>query len=72
MWRTLGTQLSNTRLAPQSKDSDTHESPEVRWEQAYVELALRCQAVICYWVTPKQKALILVLVKKYQNVVTGH
>ncbi|KAM5308870.1 phospholipid-transporting ATPase IK isoform 5-T5 [Glossophaga mutica] len=42
----------------------------VRRERAFVELASRCQAVICCRMTPKQKALIVALVKKYQNVVT--
>ncbi|XP_045656089.1 phospholipid-transporting ATPase IK isoform X2 [Ursus americanus] len=70
MWRTLGIQLRSTGLAPQVTNSDTSESPEVRRERAFVELASQCQAVICCRVTPKQKALIVALVKKYQRVVT--
>ncbi|XP_025148507.2 LOW QUALITY PROTEIN: phospholipid-transporting ATPase IK [Bubalus bubalis] len=70
MWRTLGIQLRSSGLAPQHKDSKTLQSAEERREQAFVELASRCQAVICCRVTPKQKALIVALVKKYQNVVT--
>lgn len=70
MWRTLGIQLRGTGLAPQVTDSNTSESPDVRRERAFVELASQCQAVICCRVTPKQKALIVALVKKYQRVVT--
>uniref|UniRef100_A0A8C3WUT0 Phospholipid-transporting ATPase n=1 Tax=Catagonus wagneri TaxID=51154 RepID=A0A8C3WUT0_9CETA len=70
MWRTLGIQLRNSGLASQDKDSNTSESAEERRERAFVELASQCQAVICCRVTPKQKALIVALVKKYQNVVT--
>ncbi|XP_057564031.1 phospholipid-transporting ATPase IK isoform X2 [Hippopotamus amphibius kiboko] len=70
MWRTLGIQLRGTGLAPQDEDSKARESAEERRERAFVELASRCQAVICCRVTPKQKALIVALVKKYQNVVT--
>ncbi|XP_020864720.1 phospholipid-transporting ATPase IK isoform X1 [Phascolarctos cinereus] len=39
-------------------------------ERAFVDLASKCQAVICCRVTPKQKALIVQLVKKYQQVTT--
>ncbi|XP_072100623.1 phospholipid-transporting ATPase IC-like isoform X2 [Mobula birostris] len=39
-------------------------------EQAFVELACQCQAVICCRVTPKQKALVVQLVKKYKRTVT--
>ncbi|XP_008579413.1 PREDICTED: probable phospholipid-transporting ATPase IK [Galeopterus variegatus] len=66
MWRNFGAQLGPT----QPKTSNTHESPEVRRERAFVDLASRCQAVICCRVTPKQKALVVALVKKYQQVVT--
>ncbi|XP_053766427.1 phospholipid-transporting ATPase IK-like [Desmodus rotundus] len=61
---------SATRMVLQSKSSTPHGSPEVWRERAFVELASRCQAVICCRVTPKQKALIVKLVKKYHNVVT--
>eukprot|EP00069_Balaena_mysticetus_P002088 bmy_15771T0 len=70
MWRVLGIQLRNTGLAPQDKGYKALESAEVRRERAFVELASQCQAVICCRVTPKQKALIVALVKKYQDVVT--
>lgn len=39
-------------------------------EKAFVELASSCQAVICCRVTPKQKALMVLLVKKHKNAVT--
>ncbi|VFV46661.1 Hypothetical predicted protein, partial [Lynx pardinus] len=70
MWRALGTQLRGTGLGPRVKDSGARDGPEVRRERAFVELAARCQAVICCRVTPKQKALIVALVKKYQRAVT--
>ncbi|KAM8764541.1 phospholipid-transporting ATPase IK-like [Rhynchonycteris naso] len=61
---------STTGFMVQNKDNNTQEIPEVWQKQAFVELASRCQAVICCRVTPKQKALIVALVKKYQKVVT--
>ncbi|XP_054574342.1 phospholipid-transporting ATPase IK [Eptesicus fuscus] len=69
-WQTLGIQLRCPGLVPKNKHPNTPESPEVRRERAFVELASRCQAVICCRVTPKQKALMVALVKKYQKVVT--
>uniref|UniRef100_A0A8B9UBP3 Phospholipid-transporting ATPase n=1 Tax=Anas zonorhyncha TaxID=75864 RepID=A0A8B9UBP3_9AVES len=39
-------------------------------EKAFVDLATSCQAVICCRVTPKQKALIVQLVKKHKKVTT--
>ncbi|NWQ66844.1 AT8B3 ATPase, partial [Neopipo cinnamomea] len=39
-------------------------------EKAFVDLATSCQAVICCRVTPKQKALIVQLVKKHKKAVT--
>ncbi|KAF4798477.1 phospholipid-transporting ATPase IK [Turdus rufiventris] len=39
-------------------------------EKAFVELASSCQAVICCRVTPKQKALMVQLVKKHKKAVT--
>ncbi|XP_047388360.1 phospholipid-transporting ATPase IK [Sciurus carolinensis] len=54
----------------QSSTTKTQESPEVRRERAFVDLATRCQTVICCRVTPKQKALVVALVKKYHQVVT--
>ncbi|XP_021100659.1 phospholipid-transporting ATPase IK isoform X7 [Heterocephalus glaber] len=66
MWWSLGTLLSSRR----SKAKRKQESPEAWRERAFVDLASRCQAVICCRVTPKQKALIVALVKKYQQAVT--
>ncbi|NWT19597.1 AT8B3 ATPase, partial [Vireo altiloquus] len=39
-------------------------------EKAFVDLATSCQAVICCRVTPKQKALMVQLVKKHKKVIT--
>ncbi|NXF11890.1 AT8B3 ATPase, partial [Smithornis capensis] len=39
-------------------------------EKAFVDLATSCQAVICCRVTPKQKALIVQLVKRHKKAVT--
>ncbi|XP_042334728.1 phospholipid-transporting ATPase IK, partial [Sceloporus undulatus] len=45
-------------------------SPKHLEEQSFVDLATDCQAVICCRVTPKQKALIVELVKKYKNTIS--
>nr|XP_048316334.1 phospholipid-transporting ATPase IK isoform X2 [Myodes glareolus] len=66
MWRNIGATLTQSPSAA----SKIRESPEVRRERAFVDLASKCQAVICCRVTPKQKALVVALVKKYQQVVT--
>ncbi|NXQ32602.1 AT8B3 ATPase, partial [Alaudala cheleensis] len=39
-------------------------------EKAFVDLASSCQAVICCRVTPKQKALMVQLVKKHKKAIT--
>ncbi|XP_066430585.1 phospholipid-transporting ATPase IK [Eleutherodactylus coqui] len=39
-------------------------------EYAFVDLATQCQAVICCRVTPKQKAMIVQLVRKHKKVTT--
>ncbi|NWX22623.1 AT8B3 ATPase, partial [Aegotheles bennettii] len=39
-------------------------------EKAFVDFATSCQAVICCRVTPKQKALIVQLVKKHKKAIT--
>nr|XP_025043499.1 phospholipid-transporting ATPase IK [Pelodiscus sinensis] len=39
-------------------------------EKAFVDLATSCQAVICCRVTPKQKALIVQLVKRHRKAIT--
>ncbi|XP_012585388.1 PREDICTED: phospholipid-transporting ATPase IK [Condylura cristata] len=70
LWQLLGLQRRSMRSDPQDQEFHTHEKLEVQRERAFVNLALKCQAVICCRVTPKQKALIVALVKKYQNVVT--
>nr|XP_012601283.1 phospholipid-transporting ATPase IK isoform X2 [Microcebus murinus] len=66
LWWNFSVQQTPTK----SKVSKSRESLEVRRERAFVDLASRCQAVICCRVTPKQKALVVALVKKYQQVVT--
>uniref|UniRef100_F6V838 Phospholipid-transporting ATPase n=1 Tax=Ornithorhynchus anatinus TaxID=9258 RepID=F6V838_ORNAN len=38
--------------------------------EAFVDLATQCQAVICCRVTPKQKAMIVQLVKKHKQAIT--
>nr|KAF6400410.1 ATPase phospholipid transporting 8B3 [Rousettus aegyptiacus] len=66
LWQSLGVQQRSKK----DKGAGSGESPEVQRERAFVELASQCQAVICCRVTPKQKAVIVALVKKYRNVVT--
>ncbi|XP_029421297.1 phospholipid-transporting ATPase IK [Nannospalax galili] len=66
MWRNFRSSMSPSPSAI----SKTRESPEVQRERAFVDLASKCQAVICCRVTPKQKALVVALMKKYQQVVT--
>ncbi|XP_061457620.1 phospholipid-transporting ATPase IK isoform X2 [Rhineura floridana] len=39
-------------------------------EKAFVELATTCQAVICCRVTPKQKALVVQMVKRHNNTIS--
>ena len=46
---------------------------EVRKEQqqqSFVDLACECSAVICCRVTPKQKAMVVDLVKRYKKAIT--
>uniref|UniRef100_A0A8C9UMK0 Phospholipid-transporting ATPase n=1 Tax=Spermophilus dauricus TaxID=99837 RepID=A0A8C9UMK0_SPEDA len=66
MWQSFGTSVASS----ESHTTKTPNSREVLRERAFVDLATRCQTVICCRVTPKQKALIVALVKKYQHVVT--
>ncbi|MEE6487402.1 hypothetical protein FKM82_014884 [Ascaphus truei] len=47
-----------------------NEDEERLKEWTFVDLACRCQAVICCRVTPKQKASIVQLVKKYKQATT--
>ncbi|XP_053317743.1 phospholipid-transporting ATPase IK-like [Spea bombifrons] len=46
------------------------ESEESLREWAFVDLASQCQTVICCRVTPKQKSMIVQLVKKYRQATT--
>ncbi|XP_038627193.1 phospholipid-transporting ATPase IK [Tachyglossus aculeatus] len=46
------------------------EDPETLRERAFVDLATQCQAVICCRVTPKQKAMIVQLVKRHKQAIT--
>ncbi|XP_054105325.2 phospholipid-transporting ATPase IK isoform X3 [Callithrix jacchus] len=66
MFRSFGIPLA----PPPSQDSRVRCSSEELQERTFVDLASHCQAVICCRVTPKQKALIVALVKKYHQVVT--
>ncbi|KAK2086901.1 Phospholipid-transporting ATPase IK [Saguinus oedipus] len=66
MFRSFGIPLA----PPPSPDSGVRCSSEALQEHTFVDLASHCQAVICCRVTPKQKALIVALVKKYHQVVT--
>ncbi|KAM6216677.1 phospholipid-transporting ATPase IK [Rhynchocyon petersi] len=70
MWRSFLEWLGNTWVLRRCHKPQLQESPEVRRERAFVDLAVRCQAVICCRVTPKQKALIVKLVKRHRHVVT--
>ncbi|XP_063145263.1 phospholipid-transporting ATPase IK [Candoia aspera] len=47
--------------------ADTSKDHRNHTEKAFVELATTCQAVICCRVTPKQKALIVQMVKRHKN-----
>ncbi|NXX61981.1 AT8B3 ATPase, partial [Scopus umbretta] len=52
-----------------SRATDSQEQGSLL-EKAFVDLATSCQAVICCRVTPKQKALIVQLVKKHKAAIT--
>ncbi|XP_054980679.1 phospholipid-transporting ATPase IK [Sorex araneus] len=67
LWQALEIPLRSTGLMARNQSI---QNLEVQHEQAFVDLASQCQAVICCRVTPKQKAMIVSLVKKYQKVVT--
>lgn len=52
---------------------ETRRRAEVNKEQQqrnFVDLACECRAVICCRVTPKQKAMVVELVKKYKKAIT--
>nr|XP_045235326.1 phospholipid-transporting ATPase IK [Macaca fascicularis]XP_045235327.1 phospholipid-transporting ATPase IK [Macaca fascicularis] len=68
--RRFGLPLSAPPAEDSADDSGARRRSEVLQERAFVDLASNCQAVICCRVTPKQKALIVALVKKYHQVVT--
>ncbi|XP_078054498.1 phospholipid-transporting ATPase IC-like isoform X2 [Mustelus asterias] len=57
-----------TAICPQSREEVDCE--EEAHERAFVELACQCKAVICCRVTPKQKAMVVQLVKKYKSAIT--
>uniref|UniRef100_A0A4W3HIE8 Phospholipid-transporting ATPase n=1 Tax=Callorhinchus milii TaxID=7868 RepID=A0A4W3HIE8_CALMI len=46
------------------------EASKDRRQQDFVELACQCSTVICCRVTPKQKAMVVSLVKKYKKAIT--
>lgn len=46
------------------------EQEERMREYSFVDLASQCQAVICCRVTPKQKAMIVQLVRKHKKAIT--
>ncbi|NWX90245.1 AT8B1 ATPase, partial [Nothoprocta pentlandii] len=46
------------------------EANKEQQQQNFVDLACECRAVICCRVTPKQKAMVVELVKKYKKAVT--
>ncbi|XP_006898051.1 PREDICTED: probable phospholipid-transporting ATPase IK [Elephantulus edwardii] len=69
-WCSVSAWLGCTWGPRWSREAESREGSEVRWERAFVDLAVCCQAVICYRVTPKQKASIVTMVKKHKKVVT--
>ncbi|XP_069505587.1 phospholipid-transporting ATPase IK-like [Ambystoma mexicanum] len=58
------TSIFGLKMAGEQDDEETLR------ERAFVDLASRCQAVICCRVTPKQKAIVVKLVKRYQKATT--
>ncbi|KAM3856009.1 phospholipid-transporting ATPase IK isoform 3-T3 [Vipera latastei] len=52
------------------RTADTSKDHGKLIEKAFVELATTCQAVICCRVTPKQKALIVQMVKRHKNAIS--
>ncbi|XP_075400580.1 phospholipid-transporting ATPase IK [Tenrec ecaudatus] len=67
LWRSVAGRLG---ACWNSKKARPLESPQVLRERAFLDLALSCQAVICCRVTPKQKALIVKLIKRHKGGVT--
>ncbi|NXC73491.1 AT8B1 ATPase, partial [Anhinga anhinga] len=54
----------------QSEKKRTAEAYKEQQQKNFVDLACECRAVICCRVTPKQKAMVVELVKKYKKAVT--
>ncbi|CAH2292326.1 phospholipid-transporting ATPase IK [Pelobates cultripes] len=52
------------------REQTQYQSEENLKEWAFVDLASQCQAVICCRVTPKQKSMVVQLVKRYKQVTT--
>ncbi|XP_063003395.1 phospholipid-transporting ATPase IK [Elgaria multicarinata webbii] len=52
------------------RGTDTEKDHRSLVEKAFVELATDCQAVICCRVTPKQKALIVQMVKRHKDAIS--
>lgn len=50
--------------------AEVQQEQESLLEKAFMNLATSCQAVICCRVTPKQKSLIVQLVKKHKSAIT--
>ncbi|NXT54933.1 AT8B1 ATPase, partial [Pluvianellus socialis] len=54
----------------QSEKRRRAEAHKEQQQQNFVDLACECRAVICCRVTPKQKAMVVDLVKKYKKAIT--
>ncbi|KAM9367416.1 phospholipid-transporting ATPase IC [Phaethornis superciliosus] len=54
----------------QSEKRRRAEAYKEQQQQNFVDLACECRAVICCRVTPKQKAMVVELVKKYKKAIT--
>ncbi|NXY86899.1 AT8B1 ATPase, partial [Alcedo cyanopectus] len=54
----------------QSEELQKAEASKEQRQQNFVDLACECRAVICCRVTPKQKAMVVELVKKYKKAIT--
>uniref|UniRef100_A0A8C5P6N5 Phospholipid-transporting ATPase n=1 Tax=Leptobrachium leishanense TaxID=445787 RepID=A0A8C5P6N5_9ANUR len=76
LFRTLSVKQDKSSIMKRMADTFYRKEPtqyhteESLREWAFVDLASRCQAVICCRVTPKQKSMIVQLVKKYKQVTT--
>ncbi|KAM6301570.1 phospholipid-transporting ATPase IC [Podargus strigoides] len=55
---------------PQAEKRQRAEAYKEQQQQNFVDLACECRAVICCRVTPKQKAMVVELVKKYKKAIT--